>query len=72
MTLTELLAQEGKTPGAFARHIGCHRSIFSHVLAGRKDIGRPLAIKIFKKTGAKIGPIAGASDSDIAVLERLG
>jgi hypothetical protein len=46
---------------------------YSHDLArGNRRPSRPLAIKIYRKTGIKLGPIAGVADADIEVLERVG
>lgn len=71
MDLSELLAAEAIKPVELARRVGCSKSHLSHVLAGRKALGRPLAIRIWRETGRKVGPIAGASDAEIAVLERF-
>ncbi len=69
--LEALLASESLTAAELARIIGKSRSHLSHVKAGRRSLGRPAAIAIFRKTGQKLGPIANLSDSDIDVLERI-
>ena len=43
----------------------------SMVLNGHKKMPRRLAIKIYRWNGQKLGPIADATDDEIAVLERF-
>lgn len=69
--LEALLDSESLTAAELARLIGKSKSHLSHVMAGRRSLGRPAAIAIFRKTGQKLGPIANLSDSDIDVLERV-
>lgn len=38
---------------------------------GRRVPNHSLAIRIFRATGVKLGPIAALADDDIAVLERV-
>lgn len=38
---------------------------------GRRVPNHSLAIRIFRATGAKLGPIENLTDDDIAVLERV-
>lgn len=46
---------------------------YSHDLArGKRRPSKPLAIKIYRTTGLKLGPISGLPDTDIDVLERVG
>jgi plasmid maintenance system antidote protein VapI len=70
--LAHLLQDKGLTAAELARRIDRKKSYLSHVIAGRKKLGRPTAIAIYRETAVKIGPIANMSDSDIDVLERLG
>lgn len=45
---------------------------YSHDLArGNRRPSLSLAIRIFRTTGLKLGPIANAADTDIEVLERV-
>lgn len=44
----------------------------SQVINGHKKWPRKLAIKVYRVTGQKFGPIADVSHDDIGVLERLG
>lgn len=55
--LEALVSDEGGQ-AAFARRIGCSKSYLNHVLKGRKVFGPTLAIRIFKATGKKLGPMA--------------
>lgn len=57
MDLAELIAAEG-SQAKFAKRIGCSRSYLNHVLSGRKECSASLAVKIFKATGKKLGPMA--------------
>lgn len=70
MELSDLVAGEGQAK--FARRMGVDKSYLNHILADRKKLSRPLAIKIYRETGHKLGPIVGLPDTDIEVLERLG
>ncbi len=57
MELSELVEREGGQ-AKFAKRIGCSKSYLNHVLRGRKAFGPALAIRIFKATGKKLGPMA--------------
>lgn len=57
MELAELVKMEGGQ-AAFAKRIGCSKSYLNHVLKGRKTFGPALAIRVFKATGKKLGPMA--------------
>lgn len=57
MELAELVAAEGGQ-AEFARRIGCSKSYLNHVLRGRKTFGPSLAVRIFKVTGKRLGPMA--------------
>jgi DNA-binding transcriptional regulator YdaS (Cro superfamily) len=57
MELAELVELEGGQ-AKFAKRIGCSKSYLNHVLKGRKAFGPALAIKVFKATGKKLGPMA--------------
>lgn len=69
--IEKLLNDRALKPIELARLIGCSRSHISHLRSGNKTLHRPMAIAIYRKIGAKIGPIADLSDSDIEVLERV-
>lgn len=51
--------------------VGISKVHASHVIRGIKTPSKDLAIRIYRATGEKLGPIAGATDEDIAVLERF-
>lgn len=57
MELSDLVKNEGGQ-AKFARRIGCSKSYLNHVLKGRKAFGPALAIRIFKATGKKLGPMS--------------
>lgn len=57
MELADLIEAEG-SQAKFAKRIGCSTSYLNHVLKGRKAFGPSLAVKIFKATGKKLGPMA--------------
>lgn len=71
MGLHDFLAERSLTAAGLASRVGCDKSYLSHVLAGRKSLYRPVAIRIFREFGVKLGPIAEASDDEIAALERF-
>lgn len=54
--LAALVKTEGLT--RFAERIGVSKSYLCHVLKGRKAFGPALAIRVFKETGQKLGPMA--------------
>lgn len=71
LQLAEFIKSSNGTASAIAENIGCSRSHFSRVLNGRKRLSQVAAIKVFRLTGVKVEPIAGASDADIDALERI-
>lgn len=60
-----------KTPTEFAAAAGISIPYASEILSGKRVPSQRLAIDIFKRTGRRFGAIAGASDDEIAVLDRL-
>lgn len=38
---------------------------------GKRQPSQKLAVRIFRETGLKLGPVAGLSDDEIAVLEKM-
>lgn len=59
------------SPTEFAAAVGISVPYASQILNGQRDPSRALAITIFRRTGQKLGPIAGASDDDIEMLARF-
>lgn len=53
------------------RSIGISESYASQLARNIRKPSQPLAIRIFRQTGLKLGPIARATDEDIEALERL-
>lgn len=43
----------------------------SQLLSGNRKPGQQLAIKIYRRTGLKLGPIAHASEAEIDTLEKV-
>jgi transcriptional regulator with XRE-family HTH domain len=62
---------ETLTPTELCAATGISQSYASMILGGTRTPALPLAIKIYRKLGRKLGPIAKASEADIEVLERL-
>lgn len=58
------------TPSKLAALADISQPFASQVLSGVKVPSMRSAIKIFRATGLKFGPIAEATDEEIAVLER--
>lgn len=58
------------TPTILARIGGISVPFASQVLTGVKRWPRRLAIRIYRETGHKFGPIADASPDEIDVLEK--
>lgn len=59
------------TPKEFSEATGVGSAFASLVLAGKRKMPRRLAIKVYRSTGKKLGPIADATDAEIAVLEKF-
>lgn len=49
---------------------GISKGYASDLLAGNKKPAAPLAVRIFRATGVKLGPCADLSDAEIDVLEK--
>lgn len=58
-------------PKDFADATGVTNGFASLVLKGVKPMPRRVAIEFFRKTTIKLGPIANATDDEIAVLEKF-
>ena len=50
---------------------GISPSYVSMILNNRRTPPRHIALRLYKATGRKFGPIAGLSDEDIATLARI-
>lgn len=53
------------------RAIGISESYASQLSRSVRRPSQPLAIRIFRETGIKLGPIAGASKAEIEALDRM-
>lgn len=59
------------TPTAMASRVGISVPYASQLLSGRRTPSRALAVRIWRGTGQKLGPLAHVADADIEVLERI-
>lgn len=57
--LAALVEAEGLS--RFAAKVGVSKSYLCHVLKKRKPFGPSLAIRVYKATGQKLGPLAEAA-----------
>lgn len=67
----ETIAPETLKPTTLSKLIGVSVPYASQLLAGKRTPPQAMAIRIYRATGRKLGPIEGASEEDIAVLERF-
>lgn len=58
-------------PTEFAATTGLSVPYASQILSGKRSPSRSLAIHIFRKTGWRHEVIAGLSDDELALLERI-
>ena len=59
------------TPTLLARLCGISVPYASQILSGARELPRELAVRIYRETGHKLGPLVGASERDIKALERI-
>lgn len=59
------------TPTSLAKALSISVPYASQILSGKRDMSRDMAVQVFRKTGEKLGPIAKATDREIAVLEAF-
>lgn len=59
------------TPTSVAAALDISVPYASQLLSGDRDMPRGIAIKLFRATGAKLGPIANATDDEIETLEAF-
>lgn len=53
------------------RELGVNRSYAWQIANGKREPSQRLAVRIFRATGLKLGPVADLSDEEIAVLEKV-
>lgn len=58
------------TPTALSVRAGISKGYACDLLAGNKRPSAPMAVRVFRATGVKLGPCADLSDAEIDVLER--
>lgn len=59
------------TPTSLAKALSISVPYASQILSGKRDMSRDMAVQLFRKTGEKLGPIAKATDREIAILESF-
>jgi len=59
------------TPTAMANRVGISVPYASQLLSGRRVPSRALAVRIWRGTGQKLGPLTHVEDADIEALERI-
>lgn len=64
---------ETPTPSLAARlhEIGVANGYAYDIANGKRAPSQKLAVRIFRSTGLKLGPVADLSDAEIAVLEKM-
>jgi transcriptional regulator with XRE-family HTH domain len=63
--------EKPESPTGFAAKVGISVSYASEILTGTRQPSQRLAVRIFRTTGRKFGPILGLSDADIAAVDRI-
>lgn len=72
MNLAEYRKSEGLTLKALADRIGVQSEGYvSDIEKGFKPPSKPVAVRILRATGIKLGPIANLTDAEIALLEKM-
>ena len=59
------------TPTELAKALSISAPYASQILSGKRDLSREMAIRLFRATGDKLGPIAEATDEEIEVLSSF-
>lgn len=58
-------------PTKLAEALGISLPYASQLLGGTRTINPALAVRIYRATGVKLGPITEATDAEIDVVERF-
>ncbi len=69
MQLADLISAHGGQAG-LAKALGCDKSYINRAVK-RGRLGTALAVRIYRQTGHKLGPVEGANSQQIAVMERI-
>jgi hypothetical protein len=70
-TLSDWLSAHNLTKEELGRRVGCSGVHIGRIIKADPPVSQTLALKIFDVTGIRIGPLAGISESEIAVVRRL-
>ena len=69
MELSEVIAEVGGQ-SALAQRIGCNKSYINRA-SKKGKAGPALAVRIYRSTGHRTGPVVDASPEQIEMMERL-
>lgn len=58
------------TPTSLSRAIGVSMPYASQILSGKRPPQVPMAIRIYRATGHRLGPITVATEEEITALEK--
>ena len=70
-TLLDWLSAHDMSKEELGRQVGCSGVHVGRIIKADPPVSQTLALKIFDVTGIRIGPLAGISESEIAVVRRL-
>jgi hypothetical protein len=71
MDVATFIKNSGLSDHQLAARYGFDRSYWAHVRLGDRPLSKRMALAIWRRDQEKVGPLAGISDSDVAVLDRL-
>lgn len=71
MTLSEFMGTNGLTDDALAKRVEVSRPYITKVRRGAQPPSKRVAVRIWRETGVKLGPLAGKSDDEISVFARF-
>jgi transcriptional regulator with XRE-family HTH domain len=71
MKLKDWLATEGITQQEIAAELRCDQAFISRLCARDKPLPIPRAITLYRNRGVKLDRLAGLSDEEIDVLDRV-
>lgn len=69
MELSEIVAQVGGQ-SELAKRIGCNKSYVNRACT-KGQAGPALAVRIYRALKVRTGPVVGATDEEIDLMERL-
>lgn len=71
LALCKLRGMHELTPTRLSNAVGISVPYASQILTTARTPARPLALRIYREFGLKLGPIAHLSDEDIETLARI-